>query len=77
MYLDSLRKTPRRYQDNGAGWPTPQGTNTMTSSRTANPYPSIPFPAGAVLIDGWNDMVHLPHAADLPSPLLDLIDAPH
>jgi hypothetical protein len=26
----------------------------MTSSRTANPYPSIPFPAGAVLVDGWN-----------------------
>ena len=49
----------------------------MSSSRTANPYPSIPFPAGAVLVDGWNDMIHLPHAADLPSPLLDLIDAPH
>ena len=49
----------------------------MSSSRTANPYPSIPFPAGGVLVDGWNDMVHLPHAADLPSPLLDLIDAPH
>ena len=49
MYLGSLRKMPRRYQDNGAGWPTPQGTNTMTSSRTANPYP-----AGAVLVDGWN-----------------------
>ena len=24
MYLDSLRKTPRRYQDNWAGWPTPR-----------------------------------------------------
>jgi hypothetical protein len=31
----------------------------MTSSRTANPYPSIPFPAGAVLVDDWND-THTP-----------------
>jgi hypothetical protein len=33
----------------------------MTSSRTANPYPSIPFPAGALLVDGWID-------TDTPTP---------
>jgi hypothetical protein len=48
----------------------------MTSSRTANPLHQFPIPAGAVLVDGWND-TRTPTAFRFFEGSRRVVDRPH